>query len=131
MRVLSEPNKCPDNFNVAHLANESMPLCYDEYANEKYVGRIIEAFKNVFDYDNDGVIDLKQTSVFFLSEKIGLILISPKNEKFLDQDVYFQHGKREELNSLFPTYEILIDSELYGHHDLALLENLLGFYINL
>ena len=122
LRVLSEPSQCPDNFNVVYLSNESMPLCYDEYANEKYLDRIIESFNNVFDYNADGITDLEETFSFLKSEKLGLILISSKNEKYLDQDGYFQDGVEEELGDQFSNYEFFKDSEFYGVQNLAILD---------
>ena len=105
-RVLSEPSQCPDNFKVVYLAQDSMPLCYDEYVNNSYIDRITEAFNNVFDYNADGMIDIEKAYNFLLSEKLGLILVSAKNKKYLDIDGYFHDGVEEELSEQFPSYEI-------------------------
>ena len=110
--VLSESNQCPNDLNVVYLAQDSMPLCYDEYVNKVYVDRIAKSFNNVFDYNADGFIDLEETSSFLKSEKLGLILISSKNEKYLDKDGYFQDGIEEELGDQFPNYEFLKDMPL-------------------
>ena len=104
------------------LTQDSMPLCYDEYINKVYVDRIAKSFNNVFDYNADGFIDLEETSSFLKSEKLGLILISSKNEKYLDKDGYFQDGIEEELGDQFPNYEFLIDSEFFGVQNLAILD---------
>ena len=122
LRVLSGSNQCPNDLNVVYLAQDSMPLCYDEYVNKVYVDRIAKSFNNVFDYNADGFIDLEETSSFLKSEKLGLILISSKNEKYLDKDGYFQDGIEEELGDQFPNYEFLKDSEFYGVQNLAILD---------
>ena len=122
VKVLSESNQCPNDLNVVYLAQDSMPLCYDEYVNKVYVDRIAKSFNNVFDYNADGFIDLEQTFSFLKSEKLGLILISSKNEKYLDQDGYFQDGVEEQLSDQFPNYEFLKDSEFYGVQNLAILD---------
>ena len=122
LRVLSEPSQCPDNFKVVYLAQDSMPLCYDEYVNNSYIDRITEAFNNVFDYNADGMIDIEKAYNFLLSEKLGLILVSAKNKKYLDIDGYFHDGVEEELSEQFPSYEILKDSEFYGVQSLAILD---------
>ena len=99
-----------------------MPLCYDEYVNKIYINRITEAFNKVFDYDADGIIDIEKTYKFLNSEKRGLILVSSKNEKYLDQGGNFYNGAEEELGDQFPNYEILQDNEFFGIENLSILE---------
>ena len=122
LRVLSGSNQCPNDLNVVYLAQDSMPLCYDEYVNKVYVDRIAKSFNNVFDYNADGMIDIEKAYNFLLSEKLGLILVSAKNKKYLDIDGYFHDGFEEELSEQFPSYEILKDSEFYGVQSLAILD---------
>ena len=122
LKASSEPTSCPDNFNRKYLAQDSMPLCYDEYVDENYILRINQAFNDVFDYDTDGIIDLEEAYKFLKSEKRGLILISSNNEKYLDQYGDFHHGAEEELGDRFPNYEILQDNEFFGTENLSILE---------
>ena len=53
MGALSEPSQCPDNFNIEYLTKVGMPLCYNEYANGKYLDRIISStvFGTTFDLE--------------------------------------------------------------------------------
>ena len=122
LKASGEPTSCPDNFNLKYLAQDSMPLCYDEYVDENYILRINQAFNDVFDYDTDGIIDLEEAYKFLKSEKRGLILISSNNEKYLDQYGDFHHGAEEELGDRFPNYEILQDNEFFGTENLSILE---------
>ena len=97
--VLSGSNQCPNDLNVVYLAQDSMPLCYDEYVNKVY-RRIAKSFNNVFDYNADGLIDLEETSSFLKSEKLGLIL-HPQNEKYLDKTDTFKTELKKSLVIIF------------------------------
>ena len=122
LKASGEPTSCPDNFNRKYLAQDSIPLCYDEYINENYILRISQAFNDIFDYDNDGIIDLEEAYKFLNSEKRGLILVSSNNVKYIDQYGDFHHGAEEELGDQFPNYEILQDNEFFGAENLSILE---------